>query len=94
MNYQAILNTLKLRRKSEDEKNKERNAMDTADARQYYGGNLTLAPSRTFEYRKTGKWRVYLKNQDIGPRWRQLLVDREDIRAEWLRIKSTTSLAV
>jgi hypothetical protein len=93
MNYQAILDALKIRRKAADEKNEEKNASDAADARQYYG-DLAHAPDRTFEYRKTGKWRVYLKNQDIGPRWRKLLADREDIQAEWLRIKSTTSRAL
>jgi hypothetical protein len=89
MNYQAILNTLKIQRKLTDEKNEEKNALDAADARCYYNGNLTSAPDRVFEYRKSGRWRVYLKNRDIGPRWHKLLEDREDIQKDWMRLKST-----
>lgn len=88
MNYQAILNALKIRRKVTLKKNEEENAADTADARRYYNGNFTSAPGHIFEYRKSGRWHIYVKNQDIGPRWRKLLEDREDIRKEWMRIKS------
>ena len=88
MGYQAILNALKADRKAADVSEEQQCAGDTADAKRFFGGDLTLAPGHTFVYTKTGRKHVYQKNKDVATRWLKLLEDREDIRAAWLSMSS------
>ncbi|THH15861.1 hypothetical protein EUX98_g9396 [Antrodiella citrinella] len=77
MNYEKILNVLKAEREAHAIKH-------AADARRFFGNDLTRADTdRAFYFRNGKGWQVTKSDSGIVSKWLELLEENEDIAARW-----------
>ncbi|KZT72430.1 hypothetical protein DAEQUDRAFT_755239 [Daedalea quercina L-15889] len=87
LSYQQILDKLQDHRGSTDD-------ADYYAAMRYFGNDLDRADAQgAFRYRKSGKPMIYTKRGKVAQKWRKLLAEDAEIRANWDAMQAERSPA-